>query len=104
MTAHLAERRAQSAESWPAELGAPPAGARHDAHRVVKVHGSGTQPPRGARFSEDGAADRVPMLCVPLWARPAHVMKLRPIGIANALDQLVPPRGDHSHRQAAAKR
>src|ERR1700676_1425807 len=42
------------------------------------------------------------MLRGPLWARPTHVMKLGPIGIADSFDQPVPAR--HDCIQPRAKR
>ena len=52
--------------------------------------------------SKQAVFDAALMLRVPLWAGPSHVMKLGPIGIADDLDQPVPPR--HDHIQALAKR
>jgi len=44
------------------------------------------------------------MLRAPLWARPTHVVKLGPIGIADSFDQPVPARHDCIQPRAKRRR
>ena len=47
-----------------------------------------------ARLSQHCTDTQALMLCVPLWARAAHVMELGPVGIADGLDQSAAPSDD----------